>query len=138
MISVIHGCHRWELVQYSILDMQHCLSFASKYVVFLPNNMSLTDNHPQILNATMWEGGFEDGIAKDPKANNTEILLSPPRGEGFATQKNLVHLPENRFWNPKSKSRIIENDARFQKWFKTRKKDITIKLLCQYQLVIWF
>ena len=38
--------------------------------------------------------------------------------EGFATQKNLVHLPENRFWNPKSESRIIENDARIQKWFK--------------------
>jgi hypothetical protein len=35
--------------------------------------------------------------------------------EGFATQKNLVHLPENRFWNPKSESRIIENDARIQK-----------------------
>jgi hypothetical protein len=38
--------------------------------------------------------------------------------EGFATQKNLVHLPENRFWNPKSESRIIEYDARIQKWFK--------------------
>jgi hypothetical protein len=35
--------------------------------------------------------------------------------EGFATQKNLVHLPENRFWNPKSESRIIENDARIPK-----------------------
>ncbi len=35
--------------------------------------------------------------------------------EGFATQKNLVHLPENRFWNPKSESRIIENDVRIQK-----------------------
>ncbi len=35
--------------------------------------------------------------------------------EGFAIQKNLVHLPENRFWNPKSESRIIENDARIQK-----------------------
>ena len=57
-----------------------------------------------------------------PFENNFYLLEKKTTGkkidEGFATQKNLVHLPENRFWNPKSESRIIENDARIQKWFK--------------------
>ena len=44
----------------------------------------------------------------------SEKALEPVGHEGFATQKNLVHLPENRFWNPKSESRIIENDARIR------------------------
>ena len=37
----------------------------------------------------MREGGFEDGITKDPKAKNTEIFLSPPRDGGENEEKNI-------------------------------------------------
>ncbi len=53
---------------------------------------ALGNGHPQILNTKMREGGFEGGIAKDPKAKNTEILLSPPRDGGENEDKNVKKL----------------------------------------------
>ena len=61
----------------------------------------------------MREGGLEGGIAKDPKAKNTEILLSPPRDGGENEEKNIKKL-NNFFAKFQSsitllRSRIIEN-----------------------------
>jgi hypothetical protein len=59
------------------------------------------------------EGGLEGGIAKHPKAKNTEILLSPPRDGGENEEKNVTKL--NDFFSKLQssitllRSRIIEN-----------------------------
>ena len=66
-----------------------------------------------------------------PIASKNQQNCVDGESEGFATQKNLVHLPENRFWNPKSESRIIENDARIQKWFNKTVYRFT-EIVCNY------
>jgi|688.fasta_scaffold1103406_1 hypothetical protein len=40
MNSFNHGCHRWEQIKYSILEIQNWLSFATEYVVLLFKNMA--------------------------------------------------------------------------------------------------
>ena len=71
------------------------------------------NGHPQILNTKMREGRLEGGIAKDPKAKNTEILLSPPRDGGENEEKNVKKL--NDFFSifqssiTLLRSKIIEN-----------------------------
>jgi hypothetical protein len=42
----------------------------------------------------MREGGFEGGMAKDPKAKNNEILLSPPRDGGENEEKNIKKIEQ--------------------------------------------
>ena len=61
----------------------------------------------------MREGGLEGGIAKDPKAKNTKILLSPPRDGGENEEKNVKKLNDFfcKFQSSITllRSRIIEN-----------------------------
>ena len=61
----------------------------------------------------MREGGLEGGIAKDPKAKNTKILLSPPRDGGENEEKYVKKLNDFfcKFQSSITllRSRIIEN-----------------------------
>jgi hypothetical protein len=68
---------------YSITNRQVALSTLKHKDTFFPMcDQSLFS----LLNTKRREGGFEGGIAKDPKGKNTEILLQPPMAEKIKTK----------------------------------------------------